>query len=171
MTGLIIESGINEELVPSVTTILDKKEKLGTEELDNMLKKLSLNNIQIDNINKYFNMNLDELLNTFNNTNNNKIKTGLTEIKDLDTYLKGIGINDICEFSISLARGQNYYTGNVFEVFDKSKKLTSSIGAGGRYDNIVGTYINDGNSYPAVGISFGLSSIFEILNRYIYYST
>ena len=163
MTGLILESGVNEELVPNVTTILDKKEKLTTEELNDMLKELGLNNKQINNINKYFNMNLGTLLKTFKETDNEKIKLGLNEIKELDTYLKGIGIDNICEFSISLARGQNYYTGNVFEVFDKSKKLTSSIGAGGRYDNIVGTYINDGNKYEAVGISFGLSSIYELL--------
>ena len=163
MTGLILESGVNEGLVPNVTTILDKKEKLSTKELNDMLKELGLNNKQINNINKYFNMNLGTLLKTFKETDNEKIKLGLNEIKELDTYLKGIGIDNICEFSISLARGQNYYTGNVFEVFDKSKKLTSSIGAGGRYDNIVGNYINDGNKYEDVGISFGLSSIYELL--------
>ena len=163
MTGLILESGVSEDLVPNITTILDKKEKISTEELNKMLRELGLNNKQIDNINKYFNMNLDQLLKTFKETDNEKIKLGLNEIKELDTYLKGIGIDNICEFSISLARGQNYYTGNVFEVFDKSKKLTSSIGAGGRYDNIVGNYINDGNKYEAVGISFGLSSIYELL--------
>lgn len=163
MTGLILESGVSEDLVPNITTILDKKEKLSTEELNKMLRELGLNNKQIDNINKYFNMDLDQLLKRFKGTNNEKIKLGLNEIKELDTYLKGIGIDNICEFSISLARGQNYYTGNVFEVFDKSKKLTSSIGAGGRYDNIVGNYINDGNKYEAVGISFGLSSIYELL--------
>ena len=163
MTGLILESGVSEDLVPNITTILDKKEKLSTEELNDMLKELGLNNKQTDNINKFFNMDLEQLLKRFKGTNNEKIKLGLNEIKELDTYLKGIGIDNICEFSISLARGQNYYTGNVFEVFDKSKKLTSSIGAGGRYDNIVGNYINDGNKYEAVGISFGLSSIYELL--------
>ena len=33
----------------------------------------------------------------------------------------------------------------------------------GSYDNIIGNFINDGNEYPAVGISFGLSSIYEII--------
>ena len=65
--------------------------------------------------------------------------------------------------SLTLARGQDYYTGNVFEVYDKSGVVTSSIGGGGRYDNMIGEYINDGEKYPAVGISFGLTSIFEIL--------
>ena len=37
MTGLIIESGISEKLVPEVTTIIDKKDKLKTEEFNQML--------------------------------------------------------------------------------------------------------------------------------------
>ena len=161
MTGLILESGVNEELVPEVTTILDKKEKVTIEELNKMLKEIGLNNDEISNINKFFNMNINEL--TKIKTNNIILLEGLKEIKSFNNYLVKLGIDNKCEFSIGLARGQNYYTGMVFEVFDKSNTVTSSIGAGGRYDNIIGNFINDGNNYPAVGISFGLSSIFEIL--------
>ena len=161
MTGLILESGVNEELVPEVTTILDKKEKVTIEELNKMLKEIGLNNDEISNINKFFNMNINEL--TKIKTNNSVLLEGLEEIKIFNYYLVKLGIDNKCEFSIGLARGQNYYTGTVFEVFDKSNTVTSSIGAGGRYDNIIGNFINDGNNYPAVGISFGLSSIFEIL--------
>lgn len=161
MTGLILESGVNEELVPEVTTILDKKEKVTIEELNKMLKEIGLNNDEISNINNFFNMNINEL--TKIKTNNSVFLEGLEEIKIFNNYLVKLGIDNKCEFSIGLARGQNYYTGMVFEVFDKSNTVTSSIGAGGRYDNIIGNFINDGNKYPAVGISFGLSSIFEIL--------
>lgn len=59
--------------------------------------------------------------------------------------------------------GQNYYTGNVFEVYEKHGKITCSIGAGGRYDKMITNFIDDGNEYPTVGISFGLSSIYELL--------
>lgn len=163
MTGLILESGVNEELVPKVTTILDKKEKISIQELNKMFKEIGLNNDEINNINKYFNMNLNELKKI--NTNNSILRNGLVEIKSFNDYLLKLGIEDKCEFSIGLARGQNYYTGTVFEVFDKSNTVTSSIGAGGRYDDIIGNFINDGNDYPAVGISFGLSSIFEILKE------
>ena len=163
MNGLILESGVKEELVPSVTTILDKKEKITSEEMSTLLKEIGLNNKQIDNINKYFNMNLDELLTCFKNTNNEDIKTGLNEINTLNKYLKELDMDNMCLFNISLARGQNYYTGCIFEVFDNEKRVTSSIGGGGRYDKIIGNFINDGNEYPAVGISFGLSSIYEII--------
>ena len=163
MTGLIIESGVDESLVPSVTTILDKKDKLSKEELNNYLYELGLNNNQINKINKYFNMSLKELNNYKNN--NEKIKIGLEEINNLDKYLKGINIDKYCKFDISLARGQNYYTGNVFEVYERNGKITCAIGSGGRYDKIVGNFINDGNNYPTVGISFGLTPIYELLKN------
>lgn len=163
MTGLIIESGVIEDLVTNVTTILDKMDKYSIDEINDFLKELGLNNKQISNINTYFKMSLEELKDKFKNTTNENIKLGIEEVDNLNYYLKGIGIDDICEFSISLARGQNYYTGNVFEVYERTGKIKCAIGSGGRYDTIIGNFINDGNKYPAVGISFGLSSIYELL--------
>lgn len=163
MTDLILESGIDENLVPSVTTIIDKKDKLSNIEFNDYLKSIGLSDKQISSLNKYFNMNLNELTGLFINTNNKQIKVGLEEIDNLSNYLKALNLNDICKFDITLARGQNYYTGNVFEVYEKNGKIKGSIGAGGRYDKIIGNFINDGNIYPTVGISFGLSSIYELL--------
>ena len=165
MTGLILESGIGEDLVPNVTTIIDKKDKLSEDEMNKFLSDIGLDNNQISMINKYFNMELSELVKLFKDTKNEKIKIGLEEVNNLSNYLNGINISDICEFSTSLARGQNYYTGNVFEVYDKQERIRGSIGAGGRYDKIIGNFIGDGIEYPTVGISFGLSSIYELLKE------
>ena len=163
MTGLILESGVKDELVPNVTTILDKMDKYSIEEINNFLKELGLNDKQISNINKYFEMDLSTLKEMFKDTSNENIKLGIEEVDDLNNYLKGIGIDDKCEFSISLARGQNYYTGNVFEVYEATGKIKCAIGSGGRYDTIIGNFIDDGNKYPSVGISFGLTSLYELL--------
>lgn len=65
MTGLIIESGISEKLVPEVTTIIDKKDKLKTEEFNQMLFEVGLTNKQIEKLNDYFQMNLSALNQTF----------------------------------------------------------------------------------------------------------
>ena len=165
MTGLILESGVEEYLVSSITTILDKKDKLNSNEFRLALSEVGLNRRQISFINKFFSMNLDDLLEYFFNTKNEYIRKGLEEVSNLNKYLKGLEIDDICEVSISLARGQNYYTGNVFEVYEKNGKIKGSIGAGGRYDKIIGNFIGDGESYPTVGISFGLSSIYELLKN------
>lgn len=163
MTGLILESGIDSKLIQNVTTIIDKKDKLTKSEFEDKLIEIGLTKSQIDNIVNYFDLSLEELNNIFTNTSNEKIKIGLQELNNLKKYLKGININSICNFSSSLARGQNYYTGNVFEVYDKEGIINGSIGAGGRYDKMITEFINDGNEYPTVGISFGLSAIYELL--------
>lgn len=167
MKGLILESGIKNELVSEVTTILDKMNKVTKEELIQMLVDLD---ISLDNINKlfkYFEMTLNDLSSYFNDTNNILIKEGLNEVICLKETLDSISIGEYCEFDITLARGQNYYTGNVFEVYDKQRRVSGSIGGGGRYDNMIKEFIGDGNDYPTVGISFGLSSIYEILKSEI----
>ena len=164
MSGLIIESEISEKLVPEVTTVIDKKDKLNIEEFNEMLLELGLTKKQIENLNKYFQMDLSTLNKTFKITNNEKILKGLEEVNNLSEYLNHLELS-CCKFDITLARGQNYYTGNVFEVYDKKGRIKGSIAAGGRYDEMIENFIGDGEEYPTVGISFGLSAIYEILKE------
>ena len=161
MTGLILESTIPEALVPNVTTIIDKKDKLSIDEFNKMLEDIQLDNNQIKSLNYYFNLTLEELIKLKNN--NDYINAGLEEVGNLYRNLKELNLDDVCTFDITLARGQNYYTGNVFEVYDKQQRIKGSIAAGGRYDKMIGNFIGDGEEYPTVGISFGLSSIYEIV--------
>ncbi|MDE6141535.1 MAG: histidine--tRNA ligase, partial [Bacilli bacterium] len=165
MTGLIIESNASLESIPAITTILDKLEKISEEEIIETLQNKGLNRTDVLNLLSNFKLNLKELIEKYQNTNNEILKKGLEEIKNLTNYLKELELLDICEFTPSLARGQNYYTGNVFEVYDADNRITSSIGAGGRYDNMITNFIDDGEQYPAVGISFGLSALYEILKN------
>ena len=163
MNGLIIESGISEDYIQNVTTIIDKKDKITNNELIEMLDELKISKESINKLVELFNLNLDELKNLFDETNNELIIEGLEEVNNLYNYLSKMNIDNICKFDITLARGQNYYTGNVFEVYDKEQRIRGSIAAGGRYDKMIGNFIDDGEEYPTVGISFGLSAIYEIL--------
>ncbi len=63
-----------------------------------------------------------------------------------------LGVNNV-SFDPYLARGFDYYTGMVFEVFDTDTRNTRSMFGGGRYDNLVGHYANE--SVPAVGFAMG----------------
>lgn len=163
MQGLILESGIPEEKITKVITIIDKLDKVTKEELIEMLEHLELNKDNINNLLKSFELSLKELNEKYNNTDNDILKKGLEELNNLTEYLNYLEIDKYTKFTPTLARGQDYYTGNVFEVYEKNNKITSSIGGGGRYDKMITEYINDGNDYPAVGISFGLTSIYELL--------
>ena len=163
MRGLIKEVGVSDEQISKVITILDKMNKITEKELRTYLIEISIENEQIDKLLMLFKMDIDKIKNMFKDSTNEELTLGIKEIDTLKGYLEKLGYSEICKVDLTLARGQDYYTGNVFEVYDKSGYLTSSIGGGGRYDKMVTEYINDGEVYPAVGISFGLTSIYEIL--------
>lgn len=64
-------------------------------------------------------------------------------------------------FDPTLARGLDYYTGAIYELKLDKDPLSLSVGGGGRYDNLIGMF--DKKDIPAVGFSFGLDRILEIL--------
>lgn len=64
-------------------------------------------------------------------------------------------------FDPTLARGLDYYTGAIFEMKLDKDPVSLSVGGGGRYDNLIGMFAK--NDIPAVGFSFGLDRILEIL--------
>ena len=163
MRGLIKETGVSEEQISKVITILDKMNKITEAELRTYLIEIAIENEQIDKLLMLFKMDVDKIKDMLKGSTNEELTLGIKEIDTLKGYIEKLGYSEICKVDLTLARGQDYYTGNVFEVYDKSGYLTSSIGGGGRYDKMVTEYINDGEVYPAVGISFGLTSIYEIL--------
>lgn len=165
MRGLIKECNVKEGLISNVITIVDKIDKLSENDFKEELYKFDLNEKDINSLLEYFKLSLAELNKKFKNTTNEEIIKGLEELNNLEDYIKELNLKDYCVFTSSLARGQDYYTGNVFEVYEANGKLTGSIGGGGRYDKMITEFIDDGETYPAVGISFGLTSIFELLKN------
>ena len=163
MSGLIIEQGISSDLISSVITIIDKLDKINETELLKEFNNLNIDNATAINLLNIFKLNLAELNEKYQNTNNELIEKGLFELNELESYIGDY--KDKTKFVATLARGQEYYTGNVFEVYSKNNELSCSLGGGGRYDNMITNFINDGNIYPAVGISSGLSTIYEILKN------
>ena len=163
MNGLILECGVPEDLTSKTITIIDKIEKLSKEDFNKALIEVGVTSEQSEKLQQYFSISLEQLNDTFANTENEVLAEGLKELNDLNSYLDALNLTEYCRFTPSLARGQDYYTGTVFEVFEKNGVLNCSIGGGGRYDKIITDFINDGNVYPAVGVSFGLTSLYTIL--------
>ena len=161
LSGIIIEAGIAEELVTDTITVIDKFEKLTKQELEKEFTKIGLNNEQIEKLFVYLNMDANELINI--ESKNNVLEEGIKELNTLKEYIEQLELADYVQFSPSLARGQEYYTGTVLEVYVKDGSITSSIGGGGRYDKMITDFIGNGTIYPAVGVSFGLNVIYEIL--------
>ena len=68
---------------------------------------------------------------------------------------KKIEERDIANIMIDahIARGFDYYTGLVFEVFDTNPENSRSMFGGGRYDKLIGQYGSE--DVPAVGFAMG----------------
>lgn len=161
LSGIIIEAGIPNELITDTITIIDKFEKLTKQELEQEFLKIGVNKDQIEKLYSFLQMNSEELINI--KSENEILNQGIKELETLKEYISKLDLLQYVQFSPSLARGQEYYTGTVFEVYDAKGEIKSSIGGGGRYDKMITDFIDDGKQYPAVGISFGLNVIYEIL--------
>ena len=74
-------------------------------------------------------------------------------------WVKSLPDSAKVRFDPTLVRGMGYYTGAIFEI--EHPGSASSIGGGGRYDNMVGQW--SGTSTPAVGISLGIERILDLL--------
>lgn len=163
LSGIIIEAGIPDELVTDTITVIDKFEKLTKEQLEKEFLKIGVNKDQIEKLYQFLQMDAEELVNI--KSENEILNEGIKELETLKKYVGELNLAEYVQFSPSLARGQEYYTGTVFEVYDAKGDIKSSIGGGGRYDKMITDFINDGKQYPAVGISFGLNVIYEILKE------
>lgn len=74
------------------------------------------------------------------------------ELKRLFENLNVMGVEGFCEFDIGIVRGLAYYTGIVFEIYDKGSELRA-IGGGGRYDDLLKQF--GGPAIPATGFAMG----------------
>ena len=80
---------------------------------------------------------------------------GLAELAAvLEGCADAVGDRVSVEANLRIARGLDYYTGTVLEIFMAGYERLKSVGGGGRYDALA----SDGRTtYPGVGVSFGVS--------------
>lgn len=83
------------------------------------------------------------------------LETGLTELAAVIEGCAAAASDRVSvEANLRIARGLDYYTGTVVEIFMAGYEHLKSVGGGGRYDALA----DDGkNTYPGVGVSLGVS--------------
>jgi histidyl-tRNA synthetase len=87
---------------------------------------------------------------------------GRESLLRLFALLEAGGMEDFCQFDPTIVRGLDYYTGNVFELFDRSERMRAICG-GGRYNNLVREF--SGIDIPACGFGMGDVVLGEILEQ------
>lgn len=121
--------------------ILDKLDKIGSKKVEEELEKI----------------NSKEVLNKIENSKPLETTNAILKM------LNKLGVNkDNYEFSPTLARGLDYYTGTIFEIEIEGYSAGSVCG-GGRYDNLIGIFSN--KQIPAVGCAFGFDRLIEAMDE------
>jgi histidyl-tRNA synthetase len=165
LSAMVKFAGVEGNKVDDAFRTIDKLEKIGREKV---LEELSQRGISKEASKK-----LMELLSVKGNPEYALEKAekliggieqggeGIAELRELLFYLKKMGVEENLKVDFSLARGMDYYTGPIFEVF-----LSGGIGSvagGGRYDRMIGLFL--GREIPATGISFGIERIAEVMGQ------
>lgn len=158
LNDLLLAAGIDKSKIEDAILAIDKLDKFGLEAVKKELKCKKIDDktiskiIQIINIKGSNKEKIDKIKKAIKNSD------GINEIGEL-LYLLGI-LNVDAELDVSLARGLAYYTSTVIEIYLKNSNVKSAVCGGGRYDNMIGSFLGKEN-YPAVGISFGLDRIYD----------
>lgn len=172
--GIISNYTDDEEKILEIIRLIDKKEKLRNDEI---LKKISelINNDELDGIiNELLNLDpapFEEIYKRYLakiENINEKTKNATENLKKMFEYL-GLLLNkkemNFLLVDPSIARGFDYYTGIIFEVYIYSgnKRQGGSIMGGGRYDNLIDLY--GGLHTPSIGFAIGVDRCVESLKE------
>ncbi|MES2729392.1 MAG: histidine--tRNA ligase [Pseudomonadota bacterium] len=161
LLGLLAHLGVSDTIL--TTRIIDKIEKIGPDAVHTQLRNdVGLSDAAVTQI-----LDLVQVQDIAQVTPlNTQMEEGLTELSFVLSQLSHLPPH-ACKADLSIVRGLDYYTGTVYETrLLDIPEFTSSICSGGRYDDLAGTYIN--KHLPGVGISIGLTRLFDVLRHYGY---
>ena len=161
--------GIGASDPATVITIIDKLDKLPAEQVSALLvgdaglsEKQAAQCLQLASITSSDTSFVEQVRAL--GVEHELLETGLAELAAVVDGCAAVRSDRFeVEASLSLARGLDYYTGTVFEIYMVGFEFLKSVGGGGRYDALA----YDGrNTYPGVGISFGISrSLVPLMSR------
>ena len=169
LTGFFQSVGVVEEKIKTCVGIIDNLEKIGEAKVVKELEKEDISLEQTEKIIEFVNIkgSVDEVLGKLNNlaesmTETEQFKLGVSELETVISGVRDLGVADnrYC-IDLSIARGLDYYTGTVYETTLLGHEALGSICSGGRYEELVGTFL--GEKMPGVGISIGLTRLMSRL--------
>jgi len=155
---VLTELGVPEEKFAATCVLVDKLEKVPVDAIQSDLEELGLDRSVVEKL-------LDVLTNKSIDGLRDTLGQGSAAVLQLSKLLQlcdDYGIQDWILFDASVVRGLAYYTGIVFEAFDRKGELRA-IAGGGRYDKLLETFGDV--SIPAAGFGFGDAVIVELLKE------
>ncbi|MDB9348002.1 histidine--tRNA ligase [Nodularia spumigena] len=169
LTGFFQSVGIAETKIKACIGIIDNLEKIGEAKVKQALETEGVIPEQTQKIIDFISINgsVEEVLDKLKHLAENlpeaeQFNLGVTELATVITGVRNLGVseNRFC-IDLSIARGLDYYTGTVYETTLLGHEALGSICSGGRYEELVGTFL--GEKMPGVGISIGLTRLISRL--------
>ncbi len=151
---------LDEEKAHKISKLIDRKKKMSSEAFVDLVTEI-IGEASPTFLTLLNSQNLEEFTSHLPQTKEEH--KGLKEIKDVISALEGLGIRNAV-FDQTLMRGFDYYTGVVFEIFDKNPENRRSVFGGGRYDDLLSLFGNDKMS--AVGFGVGDVVLRDLLETY-----
>ncbi len=158
LASLLAKSGIADTRFPACYLALDKRGKIGDDEIAKLMEAEGLSGDEIRRVFELMGMDSIEKVEAAIGSES----PALADVKTLFSFARELGFADALTFDVSIVRGLGYYTGIVFEAFDTAGKFRAIFG-GGRYDNLLTSL--GGQSCPCVGLGFGDVVIQELLTE------
>ena len=163
-------TGLSEELYGDLFIALDKMDKIGTEGVREELLKLGMEEEKAETLLQLFTASEEgdgstERIRAFQEKLGQYLDPSAADdlVDIIETVEKAAEGRSVKAFSLAfdptLVRGMGYYTGPIFEI--STPEFGSSVGGGGRYDEMVGRFL--GQQVPACGFSIGFERIISIL--------
>ncbi len=165
LTGFFDSLGVAPDRIKVCINIIDTLEKVGVAKVLTGLATQGLSSEQSQQVIDFINIkgDVDQVLTELNTLatklpDADRFKLGIEELTTVINGVRDLGvpIDRYC-IDLSIARGLDYYTGTVYETTLIGHEALGSICSGGRYEELVGTFI--GESMPGVGISIGLTRL------------
>jgi len=163
LNGVLSFFGVPNEKNVEAIRLIDKLPKVGNEEVIKGLVGLGVKQENARSLIEFIikEEDNDEKLNRVEA--NIGIKEEINKLRELIRLIELYKVKGDIVIDLSLARGFDYYTSFVWEfiVYDENGKRLPTIVAGGRYDNLIGIFLNQ--QIPATGISIGIDRIMNVI--------
>jgi histidyl-tRNA synthetase len=148
MERVLADIGIRQELYASVFRLIDRRDRLSPDEWNAWSLDMGLSDSQLEA--------LRALL------ADPELWRQSDELRQVFATAQAYGVADYLVYDASIVRGLDYYTGPVFEAYDRARTFRAIFG-GGRYDNLVADV--GGDRITGVGFAMGDVIIELLLER------
>jgi len=159
--AVLKNAGVPDDRFAETCVIIDKQDKIGADEVRKQITETI--GLSDDFCKKILSATTASTLDEFANLAGVGESAEVKELRMLFELANEYGFGDWLQFDATVVRGLAYYTGVVFEGFDKAGVLRAICG-GGRYDRLLTLY-GSAKEVPCCGFGFGDCVIIELLKE------